>query len=206
MIAKALRQKLSDNGKRGGTASGKINHELKLKRIEGFNKNPKRCKRCNIPLSYNKRYNDFCSHNCAAKFNCLGGITRGVSRDRICPICKKTMSPDSNMCLSCKRTDNEKLLEKHISSENICIKSTSLRPYYIKLRGHKCERCGNTKWNDDVIPLHAHHVDGDTYNNIGNNILLLCPNCHAQTSNYCSKNRGNGKFKIIRVPKSSKGV
>lgn len=28
------------------------------------------------------------------------------------------------------------------------------------------------------------------------NILLLCPNCHAQTDNYCGKNANSGKIKV----------
>jgi transposase len=38
------------------------------------------------------------------------------------------------------------------------------------------------------IPLEVHHVDGDRLNNELNNLQLLCPNCHAQTDNYCGRN------------------
>lgn len=38
------------------------------------------------------------------------------------------------------------------------------------------------------IPLEVHHVDGDRLNNELSNLQLLCPNCHAQTDNYCGKN------------------
>lgn len=56
------------------------------------------------------------------------------------------------------------------------------------LKEHICELCGNIDWLGDVIPLELHHIDGDRYNNILNNLQLLCPNCHAKTDNYKSKN------------------
>ena len=37
------------------------------------------------------------------------------------------------------------------------------------------------------IPLEVHHVDGDRLNNELTNLQLLCPNCHAQTDNYCGR-------------------
>lgn len=34
-----------------------------------------------------------------------------------------------------------------------------------------------------------HHKDGNPRNNDFANLQILCPNCHSQTENYCSKNR-----------------
>ena len=59
----------------------------------------------------------------------------------------------------------------------------------IALRGHKCECCGLSEWNNKPIPLQLHHKDGDHYNNELDNLELLCPNCHAQTDSYCGKNK-----------------
>lgn len=59
----------------------------------------------------------------------------------------------------------------------------------MNLRGHKCEQCGNTTWNNQEIPLEIHHLDGDHLNNVLDNLQLLCPNCHAQTNNYKGKNQ-----------------
>lgn len=63
-----------------------------------------------------------------------------------------------------------------------------LLPELIKLRGHKCECCGLSEWNNLPITLQAHHIDGDKTNNELENLSLLCPNCHSQTDNFCSKN------------------
>lgn len=57
------------------------------------------------------------------------------------------------------------------------------------LKEWKCEKCGNSKWNDLPIPLELHHKDGEHSNNDLDNLLLLCPNCHAQTPNFRGKNK-----------------
>lgn len=68
------------------------------------------------------------------------------------------------------------------------VKSSYASRAIIALRGHKCECCGNEYWNGQPIPLQVHHTDGDSLNNDLTNLQLLCPNCHAQTENYCGKN------------------
>lgn len=62
-------------------------------------------------------------------------------------------------------------------------------PALAYLRGWKCECCGNAEWNGQPIPLQIHHIDGDHLNNELDNLQLLCPNCHAQTDNYCGRNK-----------------
>lgn len=54
---------------------------------------------------------------------------------------------------------------------------------------HKCSNCKNVEWMDNAIPLELDHIDGDNKNNILSNLRLLCPNCHALTSNYRGKNK-----------------
>lgn len=49
---------------------------------------------------------------------------------------------------------------------------------------HMCECCSNTHWNGVLIPIELHHIDGNRFNHNLNNLQILCPNCHAQTSNY----------------------
>lgn len=53
---------------------------------------------------------------------------------------------------------------------------------------YKCYSCGLEKWLNNPIPLELHHIDGNNANNNLNNLQLLCPNCHALTTNYRGKN------------------
>jgi len=70
------------------------------------------------------------------------------------------------------------------------VKSSILLKKLIKegIKEEKCENCGNTTWNNEKIPLELHHIDGNHFNNDLDNLMVLCPNCHAQTDNYCGKN------------------
>ncbi len=67
-------------------------------------------------------------------------------------------------------------------------------------RGHQCESCRLTEWLGDEIPLELEHCDGNNKNNSRENLLLLCPNCHAKTVYYRRKNIPNqGKKKVEDV-------
>ena len=72
---------------------------------------------------------------------------------------------------------------KHITSYKLKIK---LLKEHIK--EPICENCGNSHWLGYPIPLELHHKDGNRFNNELSNLSLLCPNCHAFTDNYRSKN------------------
>ena len=69
-----------------------------------------------------------------------------------------------------------------------CKSDTMIRALTI-LRGWKCEKCGRTEWEGQQIPLCVHHIDGNHINNQIENLQVLCPNCHAQTDNYCGRNK-----------------
>ena len=64
----------------------------------------------------------------------------------------------------------------------------SIREILLEERLHKCEKCGLTSWLGKPINLQVHHIDGNTNHNTRDNLLLLCPNCHSQTDNWCNKN------------------
>lgn len=57
------------------------------------------------------------------------------------------------------------------------------------LKTHQCEICKNIKWCNNLIPIELHHVNGNNKDNRIENLQVLCPNCHAQTSNYRGKNK-----------------
>jgi hypothetical protein len=53
----------------------------------------------------------------------------------------------------------------------------------------KCAECGLPPvWNNKPLVLQIDHKDGDGTNNSPENLRFLCPSCHSQTENFCSKN------------------
>ena len=65
----------------------------------------------------------------------------------------------------------------------------SMKGRVIEMRGGCCERCGNPgEWNGQPLMLQVHHVDGNRFNSTLDNLMVLCPNCHALTDNFGAKN------------------
>jgi hypothetical protein len=50
------------------------------------------------------------------------------------------------------------------------------------LKEAKCECCGRTEWLG--VPLELHHINEVHTDNRLENLLILCPNCHAMTDSH----------------------
>lgn len=57
------------------------------------------------------------------------------------------------------------------------------------IKERKCECCGNTEWMGKPIALELHHINAVKDDQRLENLVLLCPNCHALTDNYRGKNK-----------------
>lgn len=69
------------------------------------------------------------------------------------------------------------------------------KKYLIEVRGECCEVCGWAEVHSTTgkVPIEMHHVDGDSNNNLLENLQLLCPNHHSLTKTYKALNLGNGR-------------
>jgi len=68
------------------------------------------------------------------------------------------------------------------------------------LKENKCENpeCGITDWHGKFLPLELHHINGNHYDNRLENLILLCPNCHAQIHGY-NKPKENKITKVVKI-------
>lgn len=65
-------------------------------------------------------------------------------------------------------------------------------------RGHQCQKCLNTEWLGKPITIELEHIDGDNLNNVKENLQLLCPNCHSQTTTWRRRKTKGCRLKYSR--------
>lgn len=71
--------------------------------------------------------------------------------------------------------------------------STQVRRYLLEKHNYSCENCGCNLINPftKLSILQIHHIDGNASNTSESNLQLLCPNCHAMTENFGSRNESS---------------
>jgi len=69
----------------------------------------------------------------------------------------------------------------------------TIRKVLTEIEGYKCSCCGISEYNNKPITLQVDHIDGNAGDNSPDNLRLICPNCHSQTSTFSAKNKGNGR-------------
>lgn len=200
----------SESGKLGNIAAQNKIKEQKQARINIYNQNPTICQECKVNLPYEKRNNKFCNHKCSAQFNNILRLTnmqstlpkiKVIKLKKYCNICSSEFSsknPNTIHCVSCVK--NKMYIVTAKNTQNILLlKSDRVRRMFlIHKHGIICSVCKNTHWNNAPIPIELDHIDGNSENNLEENLRLICPNCHAQTDTYKGKNIGKGRAKRMK--------
>jgi predicted nucleic acid-binding Zn ribbon protein len=155
---------------------------------------PRFCKRCGERLRLDQTANQYCSRKCSAAVNnIIGRKHRHQRKERHCDECGTLLKYQKRFCSQrcCGLwVKKQKTLE---INKGLVTKRETLRKHLIVIRGHQCEECHLTEWNEKPIPLTLEHSDGDATNNDPINLRILCWNCHAQTATFGARNIGNGR-------------
>lgn len=162
--------------------------EEKFFAIKGSKKHDKKC--CSRSCA-NKLRGGEVHHKWKEKGNCLNCDKELTETTR--DFCSQTCVGQYTRKQVFKKIENGTYVFNNKVKGNS--KNRILKLYLIHKNGHKCSVCELNEWMNKLIPLQLDHKDGDSHNDSLNNIRLICPNCHAQTPNYCGKNKGNGKRK-----------
>lgn len=177
-----------------------VSHFIIRQSIETYNKNPKTCKYCGKIIPYEKRDNDFCNHSCSASYNNIG-VKRNTDSSLSlshCLNCGKEIPRGNKYCNNtCKAEYERKEYIKRwkageesgiIGKDKI---ATAVKVYLREKYKNSCQCCGWHEINPytNLVPLQIHHIDGNCLNNQESNLQLLCPNCHALTENFGSRNK-----------------
>ena len=90
------------------------------------------------------------------------------------------------------RPISKPLILNEILVENSTYRNTNRLRKRLISEGYKpnrCESCGMSKWLGEPIKLELHHKNGNNSDNRLENLVVLCPNCHAYTDTYRGKNK-----------------
>jgi hypothetical protein len=66
--------------------------------------------------------------------------------------------------------------------------SLKLRLIKNNLLSNRCYICQINEWNNAPLKLQLDHINGNNTDNRIENLRLICPNCHSQTSTFAGKN------------------
>lgn len=81
----------------------------------------------------------------------------------------------------------KQILVKNSSYSNIA--HLKIRLIRENLLSYKCYECGIDSWRDRKISLQLDHINGVHDDHRIENLRLLCPNCHSQTTTFSGKNK-----------------
>ena len=141
------------------------------------------CPKCNT--EHNK-HGIHCSRKCAnsrifseesklLKSNALKGKSRGPA------------SPEEIANRVAKFRESK--LKKYLETPFTELGCENRRRRVFEEQEHKCNKCGISEWFSHKISLELEHKDGNTANNVRENLEGLCPNCHSITDTWRGRNK-----------------
>lgn len=127
-------------------------------------------------------------------------MSRSRRKKSVCPVCNKEYFPWAPKALYCSsicsgEARGQETWKLWISGEKIPQGAGTIRRHLKKYYKGECSVCRITSWNNKTLVMEIDHIDGNSLNNQFENLRIICPNCHSQTPNFKSKNRGNGRYK-----------
>ena len=91
-----------------------------------------------------------------------------------------------------KKSWDEILIENYQFVIGSSIKQRLIKENILK---YECYICSISSWNNNKLTLQLDHINGINNDNRIENLRLLCPNCHSQTTTFAGRKLKNKKQK-----------
>ena len=158
------------------------------------------CEKCDRIFNSRRALNAHQVAHKTRKFRYSDGKRTTIKELAVCKNCQaKFEKSRNNKNFFCSKSCNLsfKRKQRNIAIENGEIFDTSTMKRYLVDISNVCSECGISEYyNRKPIVLQCDHIDGNSDNNMLNNLRLLCPNCHSQTDTFGSKGKGNRYKKL----------
>lgn len=83
----------------------------------------------------------------------------------------------------------ETRLQKYLATPFEELGMENRRRRVFEEQNHCCNKCSISEWQGVRISLELEHKDGNTTNNVRENLEGLCPNCHSITDTWRGRNK-----------------
>jgi hypothetical protein len=110
---------------------------------------------------------------------------------------KARIAADNINCQHIIEANKKRMIRKEIPLEKILVNGIKYKNPRLKTRlvaggilEDRCSTCGiGNNWNGKPLVLQLDHINGNSYDNRLENLRIICPNCHTQTSTYAGRNQ-----------------
>jgi len=99
---------------------------------------------------------------------------------------------NGNRGLKGKKISNKRISAlEYLKKETLSVPKLRIKLIEDGIKEDRCEKCNNSHWFGKKLMLELHHIDGNRFNNILDNLKILCPNCHSIIPNHSKRKKGD---------------
>lgn len=169
----------------------------------------KECNKCKITRPINEYQKSIIGKDDLQRY-------KGICKACTCKTSRRVGTIHKIECFNCgKETTNKKYCGRRCHSETrykekvnswkegkdigysglTCQIKPFLRKYLLIKYNYTCTECGFYDNRDNISIIEVDHIDGRAKNCTEENLRVLCPNCHAMTPNFRSKNKNSDRVR-----------
>ena len=142
----------------------------------------KQCPRCG---AQHKKLGTYCSRSCANSriFSDEAKLKKSIALKGK-PAFRSHYDKEAQAAKS-----RQRWLEKYNATPFVELGIENRRRRVFEEQDYCCNKCGISEWQGCKIPLELEHKDGNSTNNVRENLEGLCPNCHSITDTWRGRNK-----------------